>query len=367
MTKEKTIIELMKDSDNDAILELSHRCPQHGVISGYPDRSPEFNRIHKLISNDSYHMVARKGSKLVGAFGVVYTNLKYRDQEFNSAYLMDLKVDPEFQRSTLAYRLIKKTVDHMLEKGTNMAIATFLKNNEYSLIFTRNRADMPVARYLGDFRIFSIVPLFKKKVSGKFEIGHPDAADIPALVNLYNSFYSKYKLAPGMTEGILKYYTENIEGMGLEQIWVARSDKQIKAVVCAWEEDHYKCWQVERMNLPMKTISFLLRALGLVMKVPAPLREKSSFKHISLVLSAHDNCVEGVADILRTINNYYRGRDYTILQTHFNARDPVNTALKGLMGFAVNAEVHIFTKEKELAENIAAGEGLVHFEWPMFI
>ena len=91
----------MKDDDNQAILDLSHRCPQDGVIKGYPDRSPRFQRIHKQISEKSYHMVARKGDKLVGAFGAVYTNIQYKDDNRDWAYLMDLKVDPEFRRSTV--------------------------------------------------------------------------------------------------------------------------------------------------------------------------------------------------------------------------------------------------------------------------
>ena len=55
MDQERIIIDLLKDDDNQAILDLSHRCPQDGVIKGYPDRSPHFQRILYSIQ---YHFLA---------------------------------------------------------------------------------------------------------------------------------------------------------------------------------------------------------------------------------------------------------------------------------------------------------------------
>lgn len=367
MEKQKITIDFLTDADNEAILALSHRCPQDGIIGGYPDRSPEFRRIHQQISKKSYHKVARQGDTLIGAFGAVYSNLQYKDVNYDSAYLMDLKVDPAFRRSTVAYRVVKETVENLRTLGTTLAIATFLKDNEFSLIFTKSRAGIPDAKYLGDFRIFSIVPIFKKRVSKKFIIDHPTEKDIPELVKLYNISYSKYKLAPRMTEELLRYYISEIDGMDLNQFWVAREDGKIKAVLCAWDEDRYKRWFVNRMTLTMKFLSFMLKAFGLIVKMPAPIRENKAFKHIALVLAAHDGCIDGMRDLLRSVNNFYRGKEYTILQTHFHDEDPINAALEGLQGFTVLVEAHVFTKDKDVARQIAEDEGVVHFEWPMFI
>ncbi len=367
MGDQRIVIDLMNDEDNQAILDLSHRCPQKGVIEGYPDRSPEFRRIHQQISSKSYHMVARKGDRLIGAFGAVFTNLQYENQNFDAAYLMDLKVDPEYQRSTVAYRVVKETVSKLLAMDNKLTIATFLKNNQYSLIFTKARAGIPEAKYLGDFRIFSIVPLFKKKLSKKFIIGHPTEDDIPELVQLYNKYYSGFKLAPRMTEELLRKYTSEIDGMDFSQIWVARKNEKIASVICAWDEDRYKRWYVTRINRMMKFLSILLRVFGLFMKMPAPILENNSFKHIALVLSAHDDCIAGMQDLLRSVNNFYRGKEYTILQTHFHKDDPVNVATKGLQGFVVHGEIHLFTPDTNVAKQIAEDDGLVHFEWPMYI
>ncbi len=367
MEKQRIIIDFLKETDNEAILELSHRCPQDGVIGGYPDRSPHFNRIHQQLSKKSYHMVARQGDKLIGAFGAVYSNLQYKDQSYNSAYLLDLKVDPDYRRSTVAFRVVKETVNNLRVLKTPMAIATFLKKNDYSLIFTKSRAGIPDAKYLGDFRIFSIVPILRKKISRKFTIDHPTEEDIPELIKLYNKFYSKYKLAPRMTEKLFRFYINEIDGMDLGQMWVARRDGKIRAVVCAWDEDYYKRWFVVRMSRFMKFLSFSLKMLGLIMKMPAPIRVRKAFKHITLALTAHDDCIDGMKDLLRSINNFYRGKEYTILQTHFHDEDPVNEALKGLSGFTINVEAHIFTEDKDLARQIAEDDGLVHFEWPMYL
>ncbi len=368
MRSTKNRYDLLTDEDNAAILELSHRCPQDGDIEAYPDRSPDFRRIHRQLSDKSYHIVARNGNSLIGAFGAVYTDLYYKNTRYDSAFLLDFKVHPDYRRSTVAFRIVKETVRHMREVNkTRLAVATFLKNNDHSLIFTKSRAGVPDAQYLGDFRLFNIVPLKKQAISGHFEIGHPTEEDIPALVELYNKFYSAYKLAPRMTEDLLRYYTTEIEGMGLGQFWVAREQGAIKAVVCAWEEDNYKRWFVTRMSRKMKMVSFAMSALRQVFRVPAPLREGSPTKHISMVMCAHDNCIVGIRDLFRSVNNFYRGREYTVLQTHFNDKDPVNAALKGFIGFPVYIEAHAFTEDPALAREIVKDEALVHFEWPMFI
>lgn len=368
MKKASVSIDLLRDEDNAEILKLSHTCPQRGIVEAYPDRSPVFRRLHKQLSPKSYHIVARKADSLIGAFGAVYTNLKFRSTEFDAAFLVDLKVHPDYRRSTVAYRLVKETVRHLREENnTNLAVATFLKDNEYSLIFTQSRAGVPEARYLGDFRVFNLVPLKRYRVSGQFSIGHPTEEDIPELVNLYNKFYSGYKLAPRMTEALLRYYCNEIDGMDLGQFWVARQGGSIRAVLCAWEQVHYKRWFVNRLNKKMKMVSFALKALGHVFKMPAPLKEGSSLTHIALVMGAHDGCISGMKALIRSINNFYLGKEYTVLQTHFNDKDPVNEALKGLVGFAVHSEAHVFTEDPELAKEIAEDERLVHFEWPMFI
>jgi len=363
----KTTIDFAEEKDNQAILSLSHRCPQHGVISGYPDRSPVFARIHQQLSKKSFHKVARLEDDLIGCFGGIYTNLQYKDINYDSAYLLDLKVAPEFRRSLTAFRLVKETVGQLRKINTEMAIATFLKDNDFSLIFSKARAGIPEAHYLGDFRIFSIVPIMKKKVSKEFLIENPTENDIPELIDLYNNFYSRYKLAPRMTEDLFRFYMGEIDGMDLRQFWVARKEGTIKAVVCAWDEDAYKRWYVVKMTGIMKFLSFVLKVAGLVFKMPQPIKVGKPLHHKSIVMAAHDQSVTAIHDLLTHINNIHRGKDYTILQTHFHDEDPVNEALKGLIGFTVHAEAHIFTEDPELARTIAADEGIVHFEWPMWV
>src|SRR5210317_2224200 len=115
MEENKLVIDFLKEEDNEAILDLSHRCIQKGKISVYPDRSPKFNRIHKQIDPESFHMVARRGKRIIGCFGVVYTPVQYKGQTYRSSYVLDFKVDPEFQKGMTAYRLSRKSLAYMLE------------------------------------------------------------------------------------------------------------------------------------------------------------------------------------------------------------------------------------------------------------
>ncbi len=170
MEKLKIRIDFLKDEDNDAILDLSHRCIQQGVISVYPDRSPEFNRLHKQIDSESFHFVARYGDKIIGCVGIIYTPVQSMGQTFRSVYLLDFKVDPEYQKGLTAYRLARETLDFLFKDENVMIIATIIKGNQSSHIFTRGRAGFSGSSLLGEIQVNNILLLRKRKIDPRFII-----------------------------------------------------------------------------------------------------------------------------------------------------------------------------------------------------
>lgn len=367
MEKQTIQIDFLKDSDNEAAIALSHRCPQHGVISGYPDRSPVFNRIQKQIDPDSFHLVARHNNKIIGCIGAIYFPVQYGGRDFRAVYLLDFKVDEEYRKGLTAYRLVRETFDFLLAGGVELGFATIIKGNEASHIFTRGRAGFKGSSYLGDIRVTNIIPLWKKKTDPRFSIGQPTKDDIPVLTGLYKSFYGTYKLAPSITEELLIYYISNIEGMGLENWWVARESGKIRAVLCAWDENIYKRWQVIRIPLSIKMLFWFTRSLSPFMKVPAPVTENSPLKQKTLVMAAHNKCPGALASLIRHMNNIHLGKDYTVLQTHFHIDDEMIRAQSGLPGLKVDIELHAMSAGPGLAEEIASRPGPSYLEWPVFI
>ena len=170
-----------------------------------------------------------------------------------------------------------------------------------------------------------------------------------------------------MSEELFRYYLSDIEGIGLENIWVARENGKIQAVLCAWDENVYKRWMVMKIPLGMKAVFWLTRFLSIFVKMPAPVITGKALRQKTLVLMGHDNNLYAFKSLVRYINNIHRGSEYTVLQTHFHKEDDMATALDGLLGLNVEIEIHMLTADPELSESIQKSPGPVMFEWPMYI
>lgn len=367
MEKGRIKIDFLKDSDNEAILDLSHRCIQKGMISGYPDRTPFFSRIHKQIDNESFHIVARQGEKIIGCIGAIYTPVHFEGRVFRSVYLLDFKVDPDFQKGLTAYKLVKELLNYLVGNNQEIGFATFIKGNESSRIFVGGRAGFPGSSNLGDVRVNNIIPFRKRKIDPRFKISNPGEDDIAELVELYRNFYRGYKLAPHIDEELFRFYTDEIDGMDLSNFWIARENGRIKAVLCSWDENIYKRWMVISIPFGMKLVLSAMRFLSIFIKMPAAIKPGNPLKQKTLAMLAHDNSLEALRSLIMHANNMHLGSEYTVLQTHFHKDDPMIGAQKGLFSLTVDIEVHIITANPDLARKIAEAPGPVLFEWPIYI
>jgi hypothetical protein len=261
-------------------------------------------------------------------------------------------------------------VKEMYEKfkqEEEIGFATIIKGNDASHIFTRGRADFRGSTNLGDIIFTNIIPFRKRKVNLRYQIAKPTEADIPELTDLYARFYKTYKLAPHMTEKQFRAYLNDIDGIELDNMRVAREDGKIKAVLCAWDEDVYKRWMVMKIPFGMKMAFVLVRFLSLFLKMPAALKTGKALRQKTLVMMAHDNDLEAMKSLVRHVHNEHRGTEYTVLQAHLHTEDKLSTALEGMFGLKVNVEMHTLTKDPKLSEDIKNAPGPVLFEWPFYI
>ncbi len=367
LTNQTVAISWAEDSDNQQILNLSARCVQTGMVSVYPDRSPVYNRIHRLLDPDSYHAIAKAGDRVVGLLGTLHLQLYFQEVPLSTAYWMDFRVDPDFRHGLTAFRMIKPTVEREKEAGTRVALATLLKNNEAPMVFTKGRGGFPASLYLGDNRIFNIIPIRHLKPDSRFVIDNPSDSDIPQLVDLYNRFYGSYRLAPRMTEALLRHYISHIDGLGLDRFWVARQNGRIKAVLAAWDEEPFKRFWVIRKSFSISMVTGIIRLISLFTRMPARISIKQPLPQMTLVLYAHDHSTGALKALIRHVNNQNLGGKYSLIQIHMHENDPAQECLKGLAGVAIRNEIHLFTDTLQLAREIQNAPGSVHLEFPAYI
>jgi hypothetical protein len=303
----------------------------------------------------------------VGLLGTLHIDLYLADTPLRTAYWMDFRVDPGYRNGLIAYRMIIPTIARERESGSRMALATLLKNNEAPLVFTKGRGGFPASLYLGDNRIFNIFPIRKYKTNPGYLIDHPHADEIPEIVELYNRFYGGYRLAPRINRNILEKYIGGIDGLSLENFWVARKGGRIRAVLAAWDEEPFKRYVILKTNIWIRMMSVLLKGMSLLTLMPARIPNKGPLTQLSLVLYAHDQDIEALGTLIRHINNLNVGGKYSLIQFQIHQDDPAVSCLKGLAGISVYNEIHIFTDTHQLARDIRNTPGVVHLEFPTYI
>jgi predicted N-acetyltransferase YhbS len=348
----RVTIRMAEEADNDRIIALARRCPQEGMITFFPERSPRFNTLHRLLDPGSWHYVACEGERIVGLVGVIHFPAVLAGRQCRIAYMMDLRVDPEYRSGTTAFRMVRSAIDHVLGSGVDLVIGNFLKNNRRPMVFASGRAGIPESFYLGENRVFNLIPLWRMRTGSRFAIERPVEADIPEMAGLLRKYTAGFRLAPHMDEARFRDMLGSIGGIGHENFWVARENGRIRAMTALWDEHEYMSYQVLKLSTGISVVNGLLRALSPVMKVPHPVRLNEPLRRLSLVFYAHDGCPEALGTLFRHVNNALRGQDYTLITLYAQARDPMFGLLRRFPGVSVGSEMYLFAKNPSLYESL---------------
>jgi hypothetical protein len=356
---------MAEESDNDRILDLAKRCPQEGMITFFPNRTPRFNTLHRLLDPGTWHYVACNDDDIIGLVGVIHFHARVLNREMKVAYMLDLRVDKLYRSGLTAFRLVKTAIDHLRQSDVDMVVVNFLKDNKRPLVFTSGRGGLPPAYFLGENRIFNIIPLRFMKLNERFEISEMEQNDIPEVVALYQKYAAGFKYAPIMTEDLLNSYITSLEGLTPGSFLLARENGAIKAVTAMWDEHTYKSYQVLKLNTSTRMITTFLKFLSLFMPVPHPIRLNEPLRQLSLVLYAHDNCPEALDALFRHTNNINLGSGYTVITLYAQVNDPVFVPMKKFLGINVKSEMYIFARDTSIFEKLDADPGIVLMDLTM--
>lgn len=170
-----------------------------------------------------------------------------------------------------------------------------------------------------------------------------------------------------MDEKQFRHYLENLSGLNLSQFLIAKENDQIKAVLAAWDLSSYRRFVVTRRSSQIQMVNLLFRILSPVIRMPSPIRLNQPLAQKTIILYAHDDCPDALADLVKTTNNDLRGKEYTMLQLFVHEDDPILPHLKGLTKVTIPVDIHVFTDTANLAESLKNDPGQVHLEFPMYI
>jgi predicted N-acetyltransferase YhbS len=355
-------IRLAEEADNEKIIQLSERCPQEGVVTIFINRTPRFNTLHKLMDPTAWHFVACKDDEIIGLVGVIHFKARVLDKPCKIGYMLDLRVDKAYRSGITAFKLVRTAVDYLQKSDADMVIANFLKDNKRPLVFTSGRGGLPPALFLGDNRVLNLLPLRKLRLSERFVIEKPSESDIPELVALYQKYAEGFKIAPVFDEAHFRNIINTVEGLSFDAFLVAKENGKIRAVTAAWDEHPYKSYQVLKLNLSIRVVTWVLRFLSLFMKTPYPIKLNEPLRQLSLVLYAHDNCPEALEQLFRQVNNQNIGANYTMITLYAQENDPVFKLVRKFTGVSVKSEMHMFAKDMSVFDRLRENPDPVMFD-----
>jgi len=262
----RPVIRPAAPADNPALLALNRKSPMRSGFEIRIDRSPDYFYLSRLQGRDSRVIVAEHHSRLLGCVGYALRDVFIAGRLTTIAYIGGIKVAPEYRGSRITFRLMQAARDALLKQPVDMGFMLVLHDNHSMLNLLSGRAGIPRFSPLADFQLSYIIPLYKPRLNGLFNIEQAIPADRDELFDFLGRAFAGYELRPVWTPAVFDALLRADPHFSLSRFWIARRQSRIMAVVSLWDQSHFKQTSVVQYPIGLR----LLRRLTLGRLLPPP-------------------------------------------------------------------------------------------------
>lgn len=295
------------EQDNEGLIALTRLTPMKGLISIRIDRKPDFFRLLQQRGDNNIVFIAEnEAAKIVGSFAATRQLFDIGGQTTPVYYLCDLKIHPQYQSSTLAFRLVHCMYEWLQQNDADLLFCTAASGNTPVTSFFNGRAGIPAFSNCGRFDIYQLLP---KHFKGAAQSNPCLATD--ELRRFYNHFYSSYFFHPPVNQvELCVNFTEEYHG--------------ITAAVSLYDPVLLK--QNVVINYPFST-AMLLQALKTAkhfFELPAIPQKGETLRILYVRYLAYANGFQQqVAGLLRKARQFAFQNNYHFLSVAVHERDEV--------------------------------------------
>jgi len=258
--------------DNQALLKLSRQAPMAAGLVVSVDRAPDYFCLSNLQGNNPLILVAEKESRIIGTVGFSFRTVFFRGEPLEIAYIGGIKIDQDFQKSLVAFRLMKQVTDYLNQSPVKCAVILVIGKNTAMNALLSGRAGIPVFDHIAQYQIKYLLPVRYYRLSEKHVIRPANRADLKELSVLFKQFYRNYELSPGWDEDYLSARFQEPD-FRPENSWLLVKDDRIVAAASLWDQSAFKNTIVTHYGGKYALLSRLLRPLKLLPKSNYPLSE----------------------------------------------------------------------------------------------
>ena len=312
--------------DSDKLIELTSLTPMEGVIGLRIDRKPDF--FHLLHLSETFILLVAETDKgeIVGCFAATKKNMHIDGKCSHVYYLRDLKVNPDFKGSMVAYVLVKKMYKRLLKDGADILCCTMASGNDAVVPFFQGRAGIPLFSEIAKFSVYQMLPSFEAKFS--FSENHC----VSRLADFYNSFLKKVSLAPA-----------EIHPQELNNCvnFSAINEENIEAAIAAFDPYEYSQNIVTHYSVSIALILNVLKFLKLFFRLP-PLPKKDV--PLRIIYAKYYACNQGKGDafksLIQQLRHYAFNKNFHFVAIAADEKDvALNKLLKPLSRFVFKSSL----------------------------
>ena len=319
--------------DNQALLELSRQAPMAADLVVSVDRSPDYFCLSNLQGSNPIILVAEKDSKIIGSIGFSFRTVFFKGAPLEIAYIGGIKIDQDFQKSLVAFRLMKQVADFLDRSPVKCAVILVIGKNAAMDALLSGRAGIPVFDRIAQYQIKYLLPVRFYRLSEKYLIRPATRADLKELSVLFKQFYQNYELSPSWDEDYLSARFQE-PGFRLENSWLLVKDNRIIAAASLWDQSAFKNTIVTHYGGKYTLLSRLLRPMNILPAKNYPLSE---------ICLRYWVWAEQYPDAGRVLVRWLlknQTRNYRFVRFGYHTQSVYSGLLKQFWGFTISVNLH---------------------------
>lgn len=367
-TSPRIVVRQATPADNAALIDLAARCPMRGSIGLRIDRDPDFFALHRLEGSASRVWVTEhEDDGIVGCVAAAPRDVWLQGHPTTVVYAGDFKVHPAHRGSCVADVLQRTVLDAARDAGDGDPLIHFtvLDGNRAMERRLHGPRGLPRMHRVATLATYSI-PLLWPRTRDRSSAPHIESAsthDLEAMAALWARMAPGREFAPRFDADTLHAWIRAAPSLSLEQYLVARDARgNVTGFLAWWDQRTMKTLRVVTHSVMSALVSELLRAASPMLGSAPPPRRGEPL-HVATVLHA---CVPSdrpgiLRALLLEAYRRARGADRVLLNITLDVRDPLGSALHGLLATRTTIGAYAMSESDRWARP-RFGARPVHFE-----
>jgi hypothetical protein len=334
----RDLVRLAGDDDNAALIALAAACPMEGDLSLRIDRAPDFFALNRL-AGDRWAVAVADGPAGVPVACVATAERRawVHGRPVTIVYAGDLKVHPEFRDTRTAdslERFVAETARDAAGDSTPVLL-TVLAGNAAMERRAAGPRGLPRLQRFASLHSLAIPLLWERGGGEVADLCVERATDhhIEEMADLWGALAHTRQFTAALDAERLAHWIDAAPGLAIDDYLLARDRRgRLLGFVGMWDQREIKTLRVLRYSRRLSLLRGVVTAVAPFVgatpppEIGAPLHYASAV-HLCIPLDR--------PDVLRALvlaaYGRLRGSDLVFMTIALDAREPIGTALHGLL------------------------------------